>query len=580
MLRDNKPLRNVSLSRRRAAGLVAIVAGAGLAIAGVRGPAGTSQAAPPNIAAAKRATGADRRADAFDLTYVPSRAVAVIALRPAALLGREGMKPLVEVINDSNNPAHRAGLRVENIEEIKLAFSELPNGGPMMDRLMVQIFRSTEPFDWMKVFGKEYFGEGKPVKVQFAGKEYFKLAEVSRAMGRTIYLPDDRTIVMTTEPQLQQILLAGKRSPDWADRWQSLGSGEFAAMLDLTAVHQALAAELKQTPPPPHLAPLLAFAPLWEKGQRLFAAARLDDEVTFQARIDCRNRDDVEQVERTAQAALTLAQNMLEELGNQLARAPAQGNAAALPTVDVASQLLKRGKLATSGETVEYTTKLDVDVAETVTAIFAPAVMAARGSARRAQDMNNMKQIMLALHIYADVNKHFPPPVVIGPDGKTPHSWRVEILPYIEQEPLYRQYKMDEPWDSENNKKVLEQMPAVLRDPKTDGQSTNASYFALVGSTTLFGDKESKGTMFGDIKDGTSNTIAIVEAKRSVPWTKPEDIDYDPAKPLPKLGGWHPGGFIAGFGDGSVHFLQDTLAQETLRALITKAGGEIIPAMQ
>lgn len=577
MLRENKPLQSASLSRRRTAMLMAVIAVAGLAIAGVRGPSGTSQAAPPNIAAAKRAASGDRRADAFDLTYVPSRAVAVIAVRPAALVAREGMKPLVEVINDSNNPAHRAGLRVENIEEIKLAFTELPNGGPMMDRLMVQIFRSTEPFDWMKVFGKDYLGE--PVKAQLAGKEYFKMAEPTPRMNRAIYLPDDRTIVMATEPQLQQILLAGKRTPDWADRWQSLASGEFAAMLDLTAVNQALAGDLKQTPPPPHLAPLLAFAPLWEKGQRLFATARLDNEVTLQARIDCRNHEDVEQVERTAQAALTLAQNMLDELGNQLARSPAQGNAAALPAIDVATQLLKRGKLATSGDGVEYITKLDVDVAETATAIMTPAVMAARESAQRAQAMNNMKQIMLALHIYADVNKHFPPPVVIGPDGKTPHSWRIAILPYIEQEPLYRQYKMDEPWDSENNKKILEQMPAVLRDPKADANSTNASYFALVGSTTLFGENGSKGTLFGDIKDGTSNTIAIVEAKRSIPWTKPEDIDYDPAKPLPRVGGWHPGGFIAGFGDGSVHFLQDTLAQEYLRALITKAGGEVIPAM-
>lgn len=579
MLRENKPLRSASLSRRRTAILMAVVAVSGLAVAGVRGPGGTSQAAPPKDTAVIPPAGSDRGQNAFDLTYVPSRAVAVIALRPAALVGREGMKPLADVINEGSNLEHRAGLRVENIEEIKFAFTALPSGGPMMDRLIVQIFRSTEPFDWMKVFRKEYFGEEEPVKVQFAGKEYFKIAEVSRAMGRAIYLPDDRTIVMATEPQLQQILLAGKHSPDWADRWQSLGSGEFAAMLDLTAVNQALAGELKQGPPPPHLVPLLAFAPLWEKGQRLFATARLDEDLTLQARIDCRNRDDVQQVERTAQAALTLAQNMLDELGNRLARAPAQGNAAALPMIDVASQLLKRGKLASRGDGVEYITKLDVDVAETATAIMTPAVMAARESAQRAQATNNMKQIVLALHIYADVNKHFPPPVVIGPDGKTPHSWRIAILPYMEQEPLYRQYKMDEPWDSENNKKVLDQMPATFRVPSAAADSTETSYFALVGPTTFFGGKDSKGTTFMEILDGTSNTIALVEAKRSVPWTKPDDIDYDPAKPLPKLGGWHPGGFVAGFGDGSVHFLQDALAEQTLRALITKAGGELIPAM-
>ena len=96
--------------------------------------------------------------------------------------------------------------------------------------------------------------------------------------------------------------------------------------------------------------------------------------------------------------------------------------------------------------------------------------------------MYNLKLIMLAMHNYADTFKGgFPPPVLMGTDGKgkVPHSWRVAILPYIEQSELYHQYRFDEPWDSEANKLVLAKMPAVYRHPLDDPKSTNASYFVL-----------------------------------------------------------------------------------------------------
>jgi hypothetical protein len=179
------------------------------------------------------------------------------------------------------------------------------------------------------------------------------------------------------------------------------------------------------------------------------------------------------------------------------------------------------------------------------------------------------------MHNYHSTFNHFPAAVIIGPDGKTPHSWRVEILPYIEQIELYKAYKMDEPWDSPNNKKVLAKMPRVF-SATPNQPSTVSSYYVLSGKETAFPGEQA--IRIADITDGTSNTILAVESKRDIPWTKPEDLEYDPKKPLPKFGGFYPEGFNAALCDGSVRFLSNAIAEQVMRALITRSGGEVIPA--
>ena len=200
-------------------------------------------------------------------------------------------------------------------------------------------------------------------------------------------------------------------------------------------------------------------------------------------------------------------------------------------------------------------------------------------AARRAQCSNNLKQIALAYHNVHAATNAFPAPAIMSADGKPLLSWRVAILPYVDQQELYNKFKLDEPWDSPHNKALIKEMPAVYLCPdRKDPEPGTTNYRVFVGDGALF--QEGVGTPIQSVTDGTSNTIMVVESSDAVPWTKPEDLKFDPnAKPsLYGAGSPHKGGFQAAFADGSVRFIKNTINPITWKALITRASGEVIAA--
>ncbi|HEY7158442.1 MAG TPA: DUF1559 domain-containing protein, partial [Gemmataceae bacterium] len=79
--------------------------------------------------------------------------------------------------------------------------------------------------------------------------------------------------------------------------------------------------------------------------------------------------------------------------------------------------------------------------------------------AARQRSKDNMQKLGIAMHTYHDVNDHFPPATIYDKDGKALLSWRVLLLPYLEQDDLFAQFHFDEPWDSKHNKPLLAKMP-------------------------------------------------------------------------------------------------------------------------
>jgi hypothetical protein len=199
-----------------------------------------------------------------------------------------------------------------------------------------------------------------------------------------------------------------------------------------------------------------------------------------------------------------------------------------------------------------------------------------RLEAARQRTINNMKQLGIALQNHHDTYKRFPPPAILSADGKPLLSWRVKILRFIDPN-LYSQFHLDEPWDSDHNKQLIDKMPDVFKCPASQAGGEHRTVFAVPrGNGTMFSPPE--GVQMRRMIDGTSNTIAIVEVddERAVIWTKPDDWKYDPNDPTAGLGGHFPGVVLIGAADASVHAVPLTTPAEVLKALFTYNGREVI----
>ena len=209
-------------------------------------------------------------------------------------------------------------------------------------------------------------------------------------------------------------------------------------------------------------------------------------------------------------------------------------------------------------------------------ALLLPFVRSSNGpAARRAMCTNNMKQIMIALLNYEQMYRTFPPPYTTDAAGRRLHSWRTLILPFIEENALYKKIDLTRAWDDPANASALRSMPSVYRCPAvTDGENTTC-YLALVGTDYAFSpDHPRKVTAFAD---GTSNTLMIMEAApgSAVPWMAPRDADLATMLSIRKdTPSNHDGGINVAFADGSVRFMKSSTDLRERLIRLTIRGGE------
>lgn len=188
---------------------------------------------------------------------------------------------------------------------------------------------------------------------------------------------------------------------------------------------------------------------------------------------------------------------------------------------------------------------------------------------------NNLKQIGIAVITFSDADKNGHMPCnSTDKDGNFLLSWRVQILPYLEEGALFNQFKLDEPWNSKTNKPLVEKIPKVYAPIRVKAKKGETYYRGFNGSDTAF--DVGKLVFFPrSFADGTSNTILAVEAAEPCVWSKPDDLPYDAMKPLPKLGGLFNGDFHVVFADGTVKTgSSKKMDADEFRLLLTMSDGQ------
>jgi len=224
--------------------------------------------------------------------------------------------------------------------------------------------------------------------------------------------------------------------------------------------------------------------------------------------------------------------------------------------------------------------------------LIAAFALRLREATRNERCENNLRRIYQAFAEYADANGTYPPAFTVDAEGRKLHSWRVLLLPYLENEALFAQIRLDEPWDSDWNSQFHSQTPNVFKcasTPESIGDKTCRCSFSVVLSDDGKGGKDGEdavetafradGTSVApeDLRDGASNTVLCVERKSPVCWTAP-DVELTAARVLAEnekpvrervdFGSWHGRGANALFFDGSTRFLSEKLDGGVLRLLL------------
>jgi hypothetical protein len=219
------------------------------------------------------------------------------------------------------------------------------------------------------------------------------------------------------------------------------------------------------------------------------------------------------------------------------------------------------------------------------------------------QSQNNLKQIALAMHGYLDTYQRFPPAAVYDKEGRPLCSWRVLLLPYLEEGPMYNQFHLNEAWDSPHNVQFVKRIPKVYAHPLNREALAQGvtNYQVFVGTDSdinvprpIFRRPGHRGDLeplqlgqemfqpgfrvgIGQIVDGMSNTILAAEAASAVPWTAPQDLEYSAKGPLPKLGGLFPDRYHVAMADGATLVIHPgRISEETLRHAITMNDGMLL----
>ncbi len=500
-----------------------------------------------------------------DLSYIiPAATVAGVAY-PRRVLTHPNMEMLpIEILSAAG--LKEGGIDPVDVEQVTVMVvppAPMPGFGVVM--------RFTKPYELKNILPKLTVDAEE---TQLNGRPYLKN---QHPVAPCFYMPNDKTLLMADDATMQK-MLANYKTPEIGPARKLMKTVNKSSDLAIVAAIEPMRPlikpmlDMRQVPPP-----FAGFKQLPE----LILAARLQVNQTSDGTLTLallgNDAAAAEEIEKQLNQLIDTGQAMMRSQASQ------QFDDSDDPVERAMAKYMQRisGKMLDPFRPVrkDKVVKIELGGKEgkgneqlatmgILVALLLPAVQAAREAARRAASVNNLKQIALAMHNYHDARKRFPDRANFDKDGKPLLSWRVHILPHIEENNLYKQFHLDEPWDSDHNKKLIPLMPAIYRNPSSPAEQGKTDYLVPTGKGSIF--EKQRAAAIRDIRDGTSNTIMVVEVDpaRAVTWTKPTDLNYDASNLMSGLGKAHPGGFSAALADGSVKFISSGLDQRLFLNLL------------
>lgn len=510
---------------------------------------------------------------AWNNRFVPDDAFAVILASPQELLQNDAFASFpVEMFQVQLKTAF--GVDPGDISQVKIILG-LPDPRQPAFGIVLEL---TQPFD-----------ESWVLQAMQADIEPTPIGNVTAhpiavgPPGTVLHQVDDKTIVIALSTYLPSMLAAkqgaGPLPTLMAQTPAKPGVNLLLVMESVRSVISPIAIDLARMLPPEFLR-LAELPELAESVQLNFVfsgnAAKLDLTLT--------GLDDaaVGRTEKILTDAIADARNFVPELMRRSMPVPGGSDEMRAAIETYAERLTRQifNAIATkrAGQHVRLTveSKLGITSGIVIANVMPSIDRILRSLTRQMDSSNNFKMVLLAMHNYHDTYNRFPAPAITDADGKPLLSWRVALLPFLEEQALYQQFRLNEPWDSEHNLPLSKRMPKVFATAGLRLPPGQTVVHASVGE--LIGLRPKEPTGLRDFRDGTSNTILILESTldSAVPWSKPEDVKIDLEDPLAKFIGSPKKSFQVGMGDGSVRRLPDDIDPTMFKAMLTRAGGEVI----
>ena len=503
--------------------------------------------------------------------YVPSDAVLVSEVEISATLASPQLEMYPIEIVDAWSTEY-LGVSARKLENLRLVVAAPGPGDPEF----AVILSSKETIKLGKA-SDDFIDIGSPLQVD--QRDCFPVVD---APGVVLHQFDSKTLIFATEGYLDVVLRASKPSSNrgalakLADSTPTSANATVIATIEpVRAMAMGIAQSMAGRIPPP-LQPFTQMPVLLDAV--MVGLDMAEAEGTIEVSLKASDDGAATRLKRLISDGL--------EFGRQIALAEMVGELdPSDPMTAAMIRYMQRlsGLLVTSvmpeqnGDllTIKGSPSQAMATQGVLVSLLLPAVQSARQAARRVSTMNNLKQVGLAMHNYHSVYREFPGDILAA-DGTPLLSWRVAILPFVDQSELYKQFRQDEPWNSPHNLKLMEKMPPVYRHPEMRVGPNRTVYQRPLGPNFIFEGHE--GIAMAEVLDGLSNTIMVVEsdADAAVEWSKPADRDVDLSDVVGSTGGWARDGFSALIADGSVRFISTEIQSVVLRALLTRSGGEVV----